>query len=142
MENKLRKGMTVPYGTVTQQVLELLADEPMTRGDICLALGRTRNECAAILSRLNRAWPKSPKRVYIKDWVYRDELNTKNYPRALYALGDKKDKPKPAPDHNAAVRRWRANQKNKVASVFDLGLTRVQRRAKKKEILAGATRTL
>lgn len=125
---------------VTRAILAALAENgPMTRGEICLVIGRDRTECAAVVSRLNKRQKTLPKRIYIFDYVYEDELNGRRFPRARYALGDKQNARRPKPDPRGNVRRWRESQKRKVASVFDLGLTRREREARNRAVRTGCT---
>lgn len=117
---------------VVEAILKMLAENgPMTRGDICAALGRHRDEVASVVSRLNKKHARLGKRIYIQSWVYEDDTNKRPYPRALYALGDKKDAKKPQPVPGAEkTRQWRAATSMQVSSVFDLGLPVKKRIAK------------
>lgn len=93
------------YGYHTQRILQLLEDEgPMSRAEICARLGVEKFVSSAIVSRLNRAWPKTPKRVYVSHYVY-DMEGERRYPRAVFALGDLPDAKKPKADHKAVRRR-------------------------------------
>lgn len=124
-----------------QAIITVLTEQgPLTRGEICQAINRDKSRSAAVVSRLNKNQKTVPKRIYIYDYVYEDELNGRCFPRARYTLGDKPDAKKPKPNHKAAVRRYREKQKLKVASVFDLGLTRKQREERRRETL-GSGRT-
>ena len=120
-------GATVAdYGFHTQRILQLLAEEgPMSRAEICARLGVDKEISSAIVSRLNRAWPKTPKRVYVCSYVY-DQEGERRYPRAVFALGDLPDKPRPKADTLAV----RARSREKVRKlrthnfVFNLAMPR------------------
>lgn len=114
------------YGYHTQRILQLLAEEgPMSRAEICARLGVEKFVSSAIVSRLNRAWPKTPKRVYVCAYVY-DMEGERRYPRAVFALGDLPDAKRPKVDR-LEVRR-RAEQKKRALRtqnfVFNLALPR------------------
>lgn len=120
--------MRKEWGDTTQRILLLLAElGPMTRSEICRQLGHERQECSAIMTRLNTPTkrPPAPRRIHISGWVH-DEEGQRRYPRAVYDLGDKPDAVRPAlPDSR---KRYREAFKLKVSSVFELGMTREQRR--------------
>ena len=106
----------------------------MTRAEICKRLSRTKDEVAAIVSRLNKRTPVAGKRIYIKDYVH-DMEGERTYPRAVYALGSGKDAPKPISDQKEIKRRYwaRSQLKLRANSVFNLGLSRSQLRALRKK---------
>ena len=127
--------MTVERGAIVKQILQILDEEgPMTRAEICLRLGRPKDEIAAVVSRLHRRSPVSGKRIHIKEYVY-DMEGERTYPRAVYAPGDKPDAKRPVADHKEVKRRYwaRSQLKLKANSVFNLGLSRTQLRALKKK---------
>lgn len=93
---------------------------PMTSVEICDSIGTTKNKSGAILGRLMKASPLKPKRVYIFGWTH-DAEGARRYPRPIYAIGDKKDKPMPKRCHNENQRRYRSMKSNRVNSVFQLG---------------------
>jgi hypothetical protein len=69
----------------------------------------------------------------VKDWhiagYRRDEHGGRLYPRALYAAGPGVDARKPGRiSKNTAQRRWRNKVQNRVASVFELGMSYRDRR--------------
>ena len=115
----------VEWGGVRDRILEMLEDGPMTRAEICLNLGREKDVIASIVSRLARDTVKAGKRIHIKSYVW-DMEGEKRYPRAVYALGDGKDAPKPKPDTKANKSRYWAKHRTKRTcnSVFNLALTR------------------
>lgn len=116
------------YGQIVSQILQALKDYgPMTRIEICDALNTTRKSVSAVMTRLNRTSPRSPKRVYVKSYVY-DHEGQRYYPRAVYDLGDKPDAKPPGADPVAARKRYlqRKKLRNTANSVFNLALTRKQ----------------
>lgn len=122
--------MTRPWGETTRRILALLNEiGPMTRSEVCQHLGLDRNEGAAIMSRLAQPTkrPVGPKRIYVAAWTY-DTESQRRYPRAVYDVGCKPDAKKPKSDLKENKRRYLNARKLRVSSVFQLGLTRNQRR--------------
>lgn len=84
-----------------------------------------RYDAHAVLTRMNKRTKAGEKRIYIVNWTY-DYDNARRYPRAVFMLGDKPDKPKPKPD----VRENRRRSENKrnttfrMNSVFNMAMTR------------------
>jgi hypothetical protein len=116
------------YGQIVSQILQALKYYgPMTRIEICDALNTTRKSVSAVMTRLNRTSPRSPKRVYVKSYVY-DHEGQRYYPRAVYDLGDKPDAKPPGANPVAARKRYLQRKKmlNTANSVFNLALTRKQ----------------
>lgn len=104
-----------------EEMLKALAElGPMTTVEICAAIGTTKIKSGAILGRLMKASVTKPKRVYIYGWV-QDAEGARRYPRAIYAIGDKKDKPAPVPSPAENQRRYKAKKSKRVNSVFQLG---------------------
>jgi len=93
---------------------------PMTSVEICTVIGTTKTKSGGILGRLMKKSIQKPKRIYIIDWVMDGEAG-KKYPRPVYALGDKKDKPKPVPSPAENQRRYKQKKARRVNSVFQLG---------------------
>jgi hypothetical protein len=93
---------------------------PMTSVELCTVIGTTKTKSGAILGRLMKKSIQKPKRVYIVDWVMDAEAGRK-YPRPVYALGDKKDKPKPVPSPAENQRLYKQKKARRVNSVFQLG---------------------
>lgn len=127
MSEAFRYDVT-PWGDVTQRMLDALAElGPMTRSELCRAVGADRRTCASVVSRLMRPRqrPVAPRRVHICGWRD-DEEGQRRYLRAVYALGDRPDARKPAykPRLLAAKRRYWARTHAKrgraVNSVFAL----------------------
>jgi|TARA_R110000823_G_scaffold302684_1_gene423937 hypothetical protein len=104
-----------------EEMLKALAElGPMTSVEICHNIGTTKQKSGAILGRLMRAGVTKPKRIYICGWTH-DAEGARRYPRAIYALGDKKDKPAPRPSPAENQRRYKAKKSKMVNSVFQLG---------------------
>lgn len=84
-----------------------------------------RYDAHAVLNRMSRRTKAGEKRLYIADWVYAHD-GARRYPRAVYALGDKVDKPRPKPDVRENRRRseHKAIKAVRMNSVFNMGLTR------------------
>lgn len=130
---------TAQWGAVSTEILRLLTDYgPMTRSEICAHLGRDKEDVASCVSRLARKSPRAGKRIHVVDYV-NDMEGERRYPRAVYALGDRHDKQKPAPDPLEVKRRYWARRKCRLTanSVFHLGMTRGQLDAYIKERTAG-----
>lgn len=116
------------YGQIVSLILQALKDYgPMTRIELCDVVGCDRPSVSPVLTRLNRTGPASPKRVYVKAYVY-DHEGQRRYPRAVYDLGDKPDAKPPGPDPVGARKRYlqRKKMRNTANSVFNLALTRKQ----------------
>lgn len=93
----------------------------MTRTELCHHINADRNTTAAVVSRMLRASPKHPKRVYIKAYVY-DQEGERYYPRAVYDLGDKADARKPKANPMMVKRKYleRKRLRSTTNSVFNL----------------------
>jgi hypothetical protein len=121
--------MKSKYGEVVQRITALLQEfGPMTRTDMCVELNLDRMNVSAVVTRMSKATETTPKRVYISHYIHSVE-GARDYPRAVYALGDKPDAKKPKRDHAktlATKRRYNAKIRklNTMNSVFNLGLTR------------------
>ena len=95
----------------------------MTAAELCNAVGRTHKQGAKAVSLLTKPSKLLPKRAYVYSYTF-DGVGERRYPRAVYALGDKRDNPKPKPDPTATKRRWRESKQARVNSVWSLGLTK------------------
>ena len=123
-----------PYGTLVAQITDALTiNGPMTRKEICDFIGQHRSKIASVVTRMARATPQKPKRVYIKRYVLEQD-GQRRYPRAVYALGDRPNARKPKSDVRANRKRYLANKIDKLrnTSVFNLALSR-------RELFQGAT---
>jgi hypothetical protein len=115
---------------------------PMTTAELRIHLDRGINELGSVVTRMNRASKLRPKRLQIVAYVYESEGSPRYYPRAVYALGDGPDKPKPKPDRNVVLRRYRNGRRKRIASVFDLGLSLKERNRPKKGETPGPQESL
>ena len=84
-----------------------------------------RYDAHAVLNRMNKRTKDGVKRIYVADWTHGHD-SAKRYPRAVFMLGDKPDKPRPKPD--IRLNRQRSEHKSikaiRMTSVFNMGLTR------------------
>jgi len=94
-----------------------------------------RYDAHAVLNRMNKRTKAGEKRIYVADWTYSHD-DARRYPRAVFMLGDKPDKPKPKP--NIRLNRQRSEHKTAKAirmnSVFNMGLTRDAVRQMRKQL--------
>lgn len=117
-------------------ILSVLAEfGPMTRNEIEAILPDSKVSTSSVLSRMNKKTPKAGKRIYIKTYVY-DAIDLKRYPRAVYAVGDKKDAVKPKANQNENRKRYIQKKVNqyRMNNVFHLGIS--QRKIRKEMRLA------
>jgi hypothetical protein len=115
------------YGYLVQQIEKALSDlGAMTGAELCQELGVEKAELSAVVSRMAKASKTLPKRLYIVGYTFEHETHGRRYPRAIYALGDLPDTPKPKPSRIDNVRRYNANKRKRLTgnSVFNLGLPR------------------
>lgn len=115
------------YGSLVQQIEAALTDiGPMTSAEICQELGLEKGDLSSIISRMGKAHKQLPKRLYITAYAYEHETHDKRYPRAIYALGDQENKPKPKTSRKEIVRRYNENKRKRLTgnSVFNLGTPR------------------
>lgn len=96
---------------------------PMTMAEVMDYTGLAKQSVSRAFCDLVRETPRRKKRAYIKDWVY-DHEGQRRYPRAVYAVGGGKDKPKPREPKEDIQRRHRQKKRmlRAVNSVFNLGL--------------------
>ena len=84
-----------------------------------------RYDAHAVLNRMNKRTKAGVKRIYIAGWTYEHD-SARRYPRAVFMLGDRPDKPKPKP--NIRLNRQRSEHKTakaiRMSSVFNMGLNR------------------
>lgn len=84
-----------------------------------------RYDAHAALNKMNKRTKAGVKRIYVADWTY-DHDDARRYPRAVFMVGDKPDKPRPKPNLRENRRRSEA-KRNKVlrmSSVFNMALPR------------------
>jgi hypothetical protein len=112
------------YGFLVQQIEKALSElGAMTGVELCQELGVEKAELSAVVSRMAKASKTMPKRIYVVGYTFEHETHDRRYPRAIYALGDLPDKPKPKPSRIDNVRRYTANKRKRLTgnSVFNLG---------------------
>lgn len=85
----------------------------------------SRYDAHAVLNRMNKRTKAGDKRIHVIDWTYGHD-DARRYPRPVYALGDRIDKPKPKADVAANRRRYEQgkNKMYRMNSVFNLAMTR------------------
>jgi hypothetical protein len=122
-----------PPGPIVLGVIEVLEREgEATMAEIAKALGRSRFDCSQVVSRMRKPTKMLPKRLYIVRWVYTDDSGGRPYPRAVMALGDKRDAPKPKPKTHAQIRvEYRARERHRVNSVWQWAAPRRLRQAQR-----------
>jgi hypothetical protein len=84
-----------------------------------------RYDAHAVLNRMAKRTKAGEKRLHIADWTY-DHDDARRYPRAVFMVGDKPDKPRPKPDVRENRRRSETKRNTffRVTSVFNLAMTR------------------
>lgn len=105
-----------------EAILQALKDYgPMTRVDIELTLGLTKEQTSKLMSCIVNASPRKPQRAHILTYV-EDQEGQKRYPRAVYAYGPGPIAQKPKRNPNAIQKRSRDKRKLLLAtnSVFNL----------------------
>lgn len=85
----------------------------------------SRYDAHAVLRRMNKRTKAGDKRLHVADWAYGHD-GARRYPRPMYALGDKPDKPKPKASPAANSRRYEQgkNRMYRMNSVFNMAMTR------------------
>ena len=89
----------------------------------------------AVLNRMIKRTKAGEKRAYIVSWVHTHD-GARRYPRAVFTLGDKLDKPRPKPNATENRRRSEAksNAKFRMNSVFNMAMTREKIREIRKSL--------
>lgn len=84
-----------------------------------------RYDAHAVLNRMSKRTKAGVKRIYIAGWTYVHD-DAKRYPRAVFMIGDKEDKPKPKPNLRENRRRSesRRNTPFRMNSVFNMATPR------------------
>ena len=84
-----------------------------------------RYDAHAVLNRMAKRTKDGVKRIHIAGWTHGHD-NARRYPRAVFMLGDKPDKPRPKPD--IRLNRQRSEHKSlkaiRMSSVFNMALPR------------------
>jgi hypothetical protein len=117
-----------PYGSTVARIINALETiGPMTRTEICHHIGLDRMNCSAVITRMAKAGPKTPRRLHIFGYTH-DSEHGRRYPRAIYDLGDKPDAKKPNRQENRREARKRSDQRraahNTKNFVFNLAVPR------------------
>ena len=115
------------YGTLVQQIEQTLSElGALTGAELCQELGVTKSDLSSVISRMCKASKTLPKRIYVAGYTFEHETHARRYPRAIYALGDLPDKPKPKPNRQENVRRYNTSKHKRLTanSVFNLGIPR------------------
>jgi hypothetical protein len=117
-----------PIVTAILAAIEL--DGPMTTAEISRAIGLETDDIYSIISRMMRKTPRSGRRLHISGWTD-DAEGLRTYPRAIYSVGDKPNKTRPADIAAKAVarRRQRKQATKRVNSVWGLALSQRVTRA-------------
>jgi predicted ArsR family transcriptional regulator len=125
------ESQVTQYGATVQRILHLLEElGPMTATDLSAEMGLSRMYVTPVLSRMRRKLKTTPKRVYVKEYVHKLESG-RTYPRAVYALGNKRDaiRPKAMTKEEIRKRSYRKERNlNTTNSVFNLALPRREHR--------------
>ena len=127
---------TVAYGGIVAQIESLIRRHgPMTRAQISQAMGLDRTRVSSVITRMNRSSKTMPKRLFLTAYVY-DHEKSRRYPRAVFDLGDKRNKPRPKPNRQETRRKYDQRVKLLMTgnSIFNLGLSRAQYLAKRREM--------
>lgn len=84
-----------------------------------------RYDAHAALAKMNKRTKDGVKRIYIAEWTYNHD-DARRYPRAVFMVGDKPDKPKPKPNLRENRRRSEASRNKiiRMTSVFNMALPR------------------
>jgi len=115
------------YGTLVQQIEQTLSElGALTGAELCQELGVTKSDLSSIVSRMCKPSKTLPKRIYVTGYTFEHETHGRRYPRAVYALGDQENKPKPKTSRKEIVRRYNANKRKRLTgnSVFNLATPR------------------
>lgn len=117
---------SVNKGVLVTQVWAALAEFGMiTAQEFADYADIGRYDAHAVLSRMGRRTKAGEKRLHIADWVYSYD-DARRYPRAVFAAGDKMDKPRPKPDLRENRRRseHKAIKAIRMNSVFNMAMSR------------------
>lgn len=105
-----------------EAILETLRDfGPMTRVDLELTLGYTKQQVSRLTLCIITESPRLPQRAHILTYV-EDQEGQKRYPRPVYAYGPGRNAEKPKSDPKAVQKRSRDRKRRLTAtnSVFNL----------------------
>lgn len=116
--SSLNRGQRVIDTTAT-----LVQFGEITAMELAEHLEISRYDAHAVLTRMNKRTKAGLKRIYIVRYIF-DHDGARDYPRPVYAMGDKPDARRPKSDQLAVKRRYYARMKLRTTmnSVFNLGL--------------------
>lgn len=124
------------HGETVDLILRLIVERgPMTRAELEEAIGIERGRISSIITRMSNRTKTLPKRLYICGYVY-DHGKSRRYPRAVFNLGDKRDKRKPKSSRQEIRKRYddKVRMLMTGSSIFNLGMSRKQYLAKRRAI--------
>jgi DNA-binding transcriptional regulator GbsR (MarR family) len=78
------------WGSNTDRILLLLAQEPMTKAELCRKLDLTHDQISSRLTKLKTVSKRFGKRIYISGYT-RHTITGKQHIRPIYSLGDAPD---------------------------------------------------
>ena len=109
-----------PPGPLVLGIVRILQREgEATMAELAKMLGVPRFDASSVVSRMRKPCKTLPKRIYVVRWTRHDDSGGRSYPRAVLALGDKPDAPRPKPKPNKeSTAEYRANERHRVNSVF------------------------
>jgi len=113
-------------GALVKQVWSALAEfGKITAQEFADYADIGRYDAHAVLNRMIKRTTAGEKRLHIANWVYLHD-DARRYPRAVYAAGDKMDKPRPKPNVRENRRRSEVNRNTpfRMNSVFNMATTR------------------
>lgn len=116
-------------GALIQGITAILTEQgPMTTTELCVAMNLLKDEVSSVLSRMKLTTPNRPQRVHIIGYTH-DAEGSRRYPRAIYAIGQGENVSHPKANKKANRKRYEANKKKKINSVWMLGANRQTRKA-------------
>jgi predicted ArsR family transcriptional regulator len=115
----------IAWGNTTDRILLLLANESMTKAEICRQLDLTHDQVSNRLTHLRKKTPRYDKRIYISGYTRHAKLG-RTYLRVVYALGNKRDTQKqllPYTQKERSARTYQNLVKRRNSSVFRQTMT-------------------
>lgn len=125
------QGYTFRYAPAADRmarILELLA-KPHTRQQLAAA---THIGVRGVQSYLTKLMAEEPRRIYVHDW----QRNSPGSPSAIYKLGNRRDKPKPAAVSGAE--RSRRRRRNPEEAIRQMKQQRLARHRPRRDKLVAA----
>lgn len=110
---------------VTKVLEALEAFDQITAQEFAEYADIGRYDAHAVLNRMAKRTKAGVKRIYVFNWTH-EHGGSRRYPRAVFKLGDKPNKPKPKPDVRENRRRCETKRNNtfRMSSVFNMAVTR------------------